>query len=68
MSIDEIINKHKELEYKLNQALSTMEKKDTIRELRAEIANVQAACPHFSNKYNWEPKNERCPYCGVKLK
>ena len=68
MNIDEIINKHRTLTQQLNLALSTMEKKDTVPKLREQLKDLQMHCPHFSNKYNWEPKDEKCPYCGGVLK
>ena len=37
MSIDEVIMRRNELNHALNIALATMEKKDTIQELKKEI-------------------------------
>ena len=67
MKMDKIIQRHREIEQELHKALSTMEKKDTIIQLREELKNLQNECPHFSNKYNWEAKEDICPYCGKQL-
>ena len=67
MNIDKIIKRHQQLDHELMTALSTMEKKETIIELREKIKENQEQCPHFSTKYNWVPKDEKCPYCGAKL-
>lgn len=67
MNIDEIIQTHEALEKQLKIAASTMERKDTIQNIRAKIVENQNKCPHFDLKYNWTIANERCPYCGKKL-
>ena len=64
MNIDDIINTRKILDHKLQMALSTMEKKDTIMAIRKEIIQNQKKCPHFSSKYNWVVTAQECPYCG----
>ena len=48
-------------------ALSTMEKKETIFEIKQDIAKNQALCPHFSYEYDWKPINGECPFCGKKM-
>lgn len=40
MSMDQIIQKHEELSYKLRVALSTMERKSTIYEIRRELSEI----------------------------
>ena len=67
MSIDEIIQKHEELNKKLNFALATFEKKDTIKEIRLQIIENQNQCPHISDKYSWEFVDGKCPYCGREI-
>ena len=67
MSIDEVIMRRNELNHALNIALATMEKKDTIQELKKEILENQKTCPHISSKYNWAIVNGICPYCGKKI-
>ena len=67
MNIDEIIYTHDRLEQELKIALSTMEKNNLVYELRKQIKENQAKCPHISDKYNWVVANEKCPYCGMKL-
>lgn len=67
MNIDEIIQKHEQLNKKLIIALSTMERKDDIYKIKQEIINNQKMCPHVSNKYNWVIVNGDCPYCGMHL-
>ena len=67
MNIDEIIYMREKLDNELRMALSSMEKKDTIREIREAIKRNQNACPHFSTKYNWTVADgSTCPYCGKK--
>ena len=65
--IDLIINKRNELNEKLRNALSTMERKDDIAKIRLEILKNQRDCPHISSKYNWAIINDKCPYCGLTL-
>lgn len=67
MNMDEIIQTHESLEQQLKIAVSTMEKKDTIRDIRARMIENQNRCPHFDSNYNWAITNEKCPYCGKKL-
>lgn len=67
MTMNEIIQKHNELSYKLNVALSTMERKSTIYELRRELSEIQRICPHFSEEHNFMMVDGYCPYCGKKL-
>ena len=67
MNMDQIIQKHTELSYKLNFALSTMERKDTIYELRKQLRELQNICPHFSAEHNFALVEGHCPYCGKKL-
>lgn len=67
MNIDEIIQNKEILDKALYVALSTMEKKTVIKELRQKIKDNQAACPHFSEKYNFVMIDDICPYCGKKL-
>lgn len=67
MNIDDIIETRMTLDRELQIALSTMERKDTIYELKQKIINNQKHCPHASAKYNWEIANGTCPYCGFHL-
>ena len=67
MNIDQIIYDKKVLDETLRAALSTMEKKDTVYKTRLQLLELQSKCPHVSTKYNWEPVNNICPYCGKKL-
>lgn len=67
MNIEKIIKRYNELEQELHYALATMEKKDDIPKIRELIKENQSKCPHFSNKYNWEIRDETCPYCGAKI-
>ena len=64
MNIDDIITKREQLDYDLRIALSTMERKDTIAQIRKEIIKNQSVCPHHSLQYNWEIVDDTCPYCG----
>lgn len=64
MNMTEIITKHQQLEKRLMQALATMERKDTIKELRLQLMDLQAQCPHTSEEYNFAWVDDTCPYCG----
>lgn len=67
MNMDQIIQKHGELSHRLNIALSTMERKSVIYELRKELRELQNICPHFSAEHNFAMVEGYCPYCGKKL-
>ena len=67
MNMDQIIQKHEELSYKLRVALSTMERKTTINEIHKELIELQRQCPHFSLEHNFEIIDGECPYCGKQL-
>ena len=67
MNMDQIIQKHEELSHKLNIALSTMERKSVIYELRTELIAIQNICPHYSLEHNFAMIDGYCPYCGKKL-
>ena len=66
IDIDEIINKRQVLDNELLHALATMEKKDTIFQIREKIANNQERCPHYSAKYDMKIEG-CCPFCGKKF-
>lgn len=67
MVIKDIIQNKQLLETQLRQALSTMEKKETIYEIKNEIKRNQELCPHFSYEYDWKPVNGKCPFCGKEM-
>lgn len=67
MTIDEIISARERIERRLNFALATMERKETIRELREQLIHIQDECPHHSPDYNWTWTDETCPYCHKKV-
>lgn len=67
MTIDKIIHTHELLAKQLKNALSTMEKKDDLPQIRQAILENQSHCPHFDSYYNWAIVDETCPYCGKKL-
>lgn len=64
MTIDDIIEERERLDRLLRQAVATMEKKDTINTIRAQMRLNQSKCPHFSTKYNYTMVDGICPYCG----
>ena len=64
--IEDIMATKEKLEKELAIALSTMEKKDTINEIKAKMRINQSKCPHFSSKYNFVWVDDTCPYCGKK--
>lgn len=68
MNIDEIIKTHDILQKELRMALSTMEQKDTVYQIREKIKINQSRCPHFSVDYNYVWVDDRCPYCGKFMK
>ena len=67
MNMDQIIQKHTELSYKLNYSLSTMERKSTINEIHRELIELQRQCPHFSLEHSFAIIDGECPYCGKQL-
>lgn len=67
MNIDQIIHDRAALNEVLKNALSTMEKKDTIKEVHFKLLELQSQCPHYSTKYNWAMNDNICPYCGKKM-
>lgn len=67
MDIEKIIEDKQALDEILKNALATMEKKDTIKEIHLKLMELQNECPHYSTKYNWAMKNDTCPYCGKKM-
>ena len=66
IDINEIIHTKNVLNDELRQALSTMEKKDTIFQIREKIAKNQERCPHYGAQYT-KTKENCCPYCGKKF-
>ena len=66
MNIDNIIHDKEVLDEALKNALSTMERKDDVKEIRFKLLELQNQCPHFSD-YNWAMIDGVCPYCGKKL-
>ena len=64
--IQDIIAEKERLDKALKVALSTMEKKDTIQEIKSKMRINQSRCPHFDNKYNFVWVDDTCPYCGKK--
>jgi hypothetical protein len=67
MNIDEIIERHNALEAELHEALATMELNDKVRQVQKKLHALQNECPHTSAKYNLQPKNNHCPYCGKRV-
>ena len=62
--IDDIIAEKERLDRLLKQAVATMERKETINQIRAQMRINQSKCPHFSMKYNYVWVDDTCPYCG----
>lgn len=68
MDIEKIIETKERLNQKLSAALSTMEyHPNEISQIKSQIKENQAQCPHKSSKYNWAIVNNICPYCLKKL-
>lgn len=65
MNINDIIKRKAQLENELRLALSTMEKKDTIQQIKEQIKLNQQNCPHDTQYYSAETEGE-CAYCGKK--
>lgn len=64
--IEEIIMERERLDKELKVALSTMEKKETIKKIKDQIKENQSRCPHFDAEYNFAWVDDTCPYCGKK--
>lgn len=64
MNIIDIITTKNELDNELRIALSTMEKKEDIRNIKYKIKENQNRCPHFDSNYKLEWIGSTCPYCG----
>ena len=64
MTTQEIQEKTILLKEQLLYALSTMDKKDDVKNIRNEIKQLQQICPHC-DKYALI--NNYCPYCGKKV-
>ena len=62
MTKNEAINKSKELDNRLKKALSSMEKKEDLYQIKEEIKQFQKVCPHNENF----TINKYCPWCGKK--
>ena len=62
--IDDIMAEKERLDRLLQLAVATMERKETLNEIRAQMRVNQARCPHFSHKYNYTWVGDTCPYCG----
>ena len=67
MTGKEILNKKNDLMRQLNFCLSTMEKKDDVRNLRKELKNLTQQCPHHDSELNFALIEGTCPYCGGKI-
>ena len=65
--IEYIINTKEKLDKDLRQALSTMQRQDTIFKIREKMKENQKECSHFSTKFNWVIVDNICPYCGKNL-
>lgn len=65
--VEEIIKRNEELQKKMRFALSTMEKKNSLFEIKKQIIQNQDSCPHFDLEYSWPVIDGRCPYCGRNL-
>lgn len=59
MTEQEAIAKHNDIQRRLTEALSTMDKKDTLFEINKEIFEFQKVCPH-SKKLTI---NKHCLWC-----
>ena len=64
MNVANIIKQREVISRQLTLALSTMNKKDTIKQLREQLIDLQAQCPHFDSNFNWAVIDDKCPYCG----
>lgn len=60
MTIEEVCYQIKLLNEELQQAVSNMDKKNTIKEIRAKLIALQEQCPH-------NVANGICLYCGKRL-
>lgn len=67
MNIEEIMARKGKLDADLRFALSTMERKSVIYDLRMELLKLQNECPHFSAEHNFAIIDGKCPYCDAKI-
>lgn len=67
MNQSEIKTRYEQLSNDLRDALSRMELTDKVYTIRDEIKQLQALCPHGTESYDFSDQ-ERCPYCGKKLR
>lgn len=64
----EIREKYSILNRKLYVALQTLERKDTIFEIRQKMKELQKECPHYDNELQLDfTERGECPYCGKKM-
>ena len=56
-----------QLTVELMTALSTMDLKKDIPNIRKEIAELQDMCPHKNSMMDFSHEEE-CPYCGRRFK
>ena len=67
MTIEEIMNLRESLERQLILALSNMERKDKIFQIKEELLSLQKQCPHYSAEHSFAIIDGKCPYCGRKI-
>ena len=65
MNIEDIINRREELNRRLAQALATMDRKDTVKQIYQEIKENQERCPH-DIQFGLSENEGECIYCGKK--
>lgn len=64
MDIKEIQSQYTKLNQDLRTAVSTMERKNTIKIIRQQIKELQELCPHKLNEEYDFTSEKCCPYCG----
>lgn len=67
MNIEEIMKTKEYLDASLRQALSSMDKKDSIPKIRELMKINQARCPHYSQNFQLTWVDNHCPYCGKQM-
>lgn len=67
MTMEERIAAKDNLMQRIRVAAATMDKKETLFQLRHELEELQETCPHFDAKLNFVMVDDKCPYCGKNI-
>lgn len=65
MTHEEIKKAYQHLNFELERAIITFERKDTIKKIREQMLELQKQCDHSSYCFNKDDE-QVCEYCGKK--